>query len=94
MIEKDEVVGSEWLLEFLQTELAALEVLESGRGAPKKAKAENRIEKRVLKKENESAAFAQALVAQSSGCMFRDKSHEFTKCDKFFDLLLLNVWQN
>ena len=76
------MAGSGRLLEFLHVELTALEVLEYGRGAPKKAKAGNRLEKRFLKRENESAASAQALVAQSSGCLFCNENHELTKCDR------------
>ena len=56
--------------------------MKSGRGATKKANAGNQTEK---KKENESAAFAQTLVAQSSVCLFCTINHELTKSDAFLD---------
>ena len=84
LIENDEVADSCKLLEFLHTELAAMEVLDSSKGSLKKVKTAP-FEKRFLKKE--WPASAQALVSQSSTptCLFCPGSHELTRCDKFLD---------
>ena len=92
LIENDEVADSKRLLEFLHTELAAMEVLDSGKGVNKKVKASfnrdsTRQDKRFAKKDKDWPVSAQSLVAQSASpkCLFCPESHDLTKCDKFLD---------
>ena len=93
MIENDEVPDSEKLLNFLLSELAAMELLSGDKAnAQKKGKTPyrdgSRFQKHLLKKESEWPASASALVAQTTSfnCLFCSDKHELTKCSKFLDL--------